>query len=52
MDQFDPHMVGGLKWIQVDSMSAVGGARLKCMYTLSCCIIYVAIFATLPTYAD
>ena len=33
VDQFDPHIVGRLKWIQVDSMSAVGGVGLKCVYS-------------------
>ena len=33
VDRFDSHMVGGLKWIQVDSMSAVDGGRSKCVYS-------------------
>ena len=31
VDWFDPHMVSGLKWIQVDSMSAVDGVGSKCV---------------------
>ena len=33
MDRFDPHMVRGLKWIQVDLMSAVGGVGSKYVYS-------------------
>ena len=32
MYRFDPHMVVGLKWIQVDSMNTMGGVELKCVY--------------------
>ena len=33
MDRFNPHMVGGLKWIQVDTVSAVDGVGSKCVYS-------------------
>ena len=32
VDQFDPHTVGGLKLIQVDSMSVVGGVGSNCVF--------------------
>ena len=32
MDQLDPHVVCGLKQIQVDSISVVGGVWLKCVF--------------------
>ena len=36
VDQFDSHMLVGLKWIQVDSMSVVGGVRIFCMLRKLC----------------
>ena len=32
VDRFEPHMVGGLKYIQVDSMSVVGGVGSNCVF--------------------
>ena len=32
MDRFDPHTVGGLKQILVDSMNMVGGVGSKCVF--------------------
>ena len=32
MDRFDPHTVGGLKSIQVDSMNVVVGVRSNCVF--------------------
>ena len=32
VDRFDPHSVGGLKSIQVDSMNVVGGVGSNCVF--------------------
>ena len=50
MNQFDSHMVGGLKQIQVDSMSVVGGVGSKCIFPAM--LHKLAKFAMAATCAD
>ena len=52
VDRFDPHMVGGLKWIQLDSMSAVGGVGSKSVYSVMLHKLYIAKFAMAATCVD